>query len=155
MNIEKILVLAMLVLTTSAQLTAQQKARNAEESSVLAVVQNFFDALEKQDTAAFNKMFLPDGRNFSVRELTDSVVIRSQVSKSFRFNSAQIIKERMRSPSTEIKIDGRIAMVWAPYDLWINDVFSHCGVDVFTLIKSAGGWKIASIAYTLEKQGCK
>jgi hypothetical protein len=155
MNFVKIVLPAFFVLTASATLTAQQKAENTEGVRVLAVVQSFFDALEKQDTAALNKMFLPDARNFSVRELPDSVVIRSQASTSFRFNSAQIIRERMRSASTEVKIHGRIAMVWAPYDLWINDFFSHCGVDVFTLIKSSKGWKITSVAYTLETQRCK
>ena len=156
MNILKIFLFACLISTTSStKVTAQRQERKAEESSVLAVVQSFFDALEKQDTAAFNRMFLPDARNFSARELPDSVVIRSQASRSFRFNSTQIIRERMRTASTEIKIHGRIAMVWAPYDLWMNDIFSHCGVDVFTLIKSSEGWKIASVAYTLENQGCK
>jgi hypothetical protein len=45
--------------------------------------------------------------------------------------------------------------VWAPYDLWVNKKFSHCGVDVFTLIKTNQGWKIASLVYTVEPDACE
>ena len=127
---------------------------NMEEKAVLHVVQKFFDALEKQDTAAFRQMFLTDAHNFSVRQAEDTVIVRSQLSTSFRLDPKRIIKERMRPAGTKVMIHKQIAMVWAPYDLWVDDRFSHCGVDVFTLIKSTKGWKIASIAYTLETEGC-
>lgn len=125
-----------------------------EEKQVLRIVEDFFEALEKQDTAAFHTMFLKDARNYAVGEVSDSVVVRSQLSAGFRFNPKQIIRERMRKESTSVKIEGRIAMVWAPYDLWVNEAFSHCGVDVFTLIKTSNGWQIASISYTMEKKDC-
>lgn len=141
----------LLIAGTAVQACGQN---NTEEKKVLDFVERFFEALEKQDTAAFQQMFLKDARNFSARELRDSVVIRSQISTAVRLNPSQVIKERMRRASTEVKIHKGIAMVWAPYDLWVNDIFEHCGVDVFTLIKSSNGWKIASIAYTMEKEGC-
>ena len=61
----------------------------------------------------------------------------------------------MRAATTEVKVHGNIAMVWAPYDLWVNGAFTHCGVDVFTLIKKSSGWKIASVSYTVEHDGCQ
>ncbi|MEX2231620.1 MAG: nuclear transport factor 2 family protein [Cyclobacteriaceae bacterium] len=124
------------------------------EKQVLQLVENFFIALEKQDTTAFKNIFLKDARNYAVRDVKDSVIVRSQPSSGFRFTAGQVLKERLRKKTTIAKIEGRIAMVWAPYDLWINDTFSHCGVDVFTLIKTSEGWRIASIAYTMEKTGC-
>jgi hypothetical protein len=136
-------------------LCAESHAQNPEEKQVLEVVEAFFIALEKQDTAAFRKMFLKDARNYAVMQLEDSVVVRGQSAGGFRFNPKQILKERLRKESTSVKIEGRIAMVWAPYDLWINETFSHCGVDVFTLIKASDGWRIASISYTVEKNGCQ
>ena len=41
-----------------------------------------------------------------------------------------------------------VAMVWMPYDLYVNGAWSHCGADVFTLVKSAGRWRIASMAWS-------
>lgn len=126
-----------------------------ENENVLHLVQQFFDALEKQDTAAFQAIFLKNAHNYAVYESGDSVAVRSQLSNRFRLSPNRIIRERMRKDSTVVKIEGRIAMVWAPYDLWVNDTFSHCGIDVFTLIKTAAGWKIATISYTMEKAGCQ
>jgi hypothetical protein len=56
--------------------------------------------------------------------------------------------------SYEIKIHNNIAMVWAPYTLSLSGKFSHCGVDVFTLLKAAEGWKIVSTVYSVEPDGC-
>ena len=50
--------------------------------------------------------------------------------------------------------DGNIASVWAPYDFYLNDKFSHCGVDLFYLVKEEGTWKIAHFGYTIVKD-CK
>jgi hypothetical protein len=73
---------------------------------------------------------------------------------SFRSKPGEIIKERMRDSDVTVQVHQNIAAVWAPYDLWINDTYSHCGVDVFTLLKSSEGWKIASLSFTVEKEGC-
>jgi hypothetical protein len=126
-----------------------------KEKAVLEVVQRFFDALEKQDTASFRNMFLNGARNYAARAENDSVFVRSFLATEFHFKPGQILKERMRAAITEVKVHGNIAMVWAPYDLWVNETFSHCGVDVFTLIKTSSGWKIASVSYTVERDGCQ
>ena len=47
--------------------------------------------------------------------------------------------------------DGNIASVWAPYDFFRNGKFSHCGVDLFYLVKENGKWKIAHFGYTRNK----
>ena len=47
--------------------------------------------------------------------------------------------------------DGNIASVWAPYDFFSNGRFSHCGVDLFYLVKENKEWKIAHFGYTRNK----
>jgi hypothetical protein len=56
--------------------------------------------------------------------------------------------------SYDIKIDGPMAMVWTPYEFYVDETFSHCGVDVFLLTKQADGWKIAGIMDTRRKADC-
>jgi hypothetical protein len=53
-----------------------------------------------------------------------------------------------------IKIDGDLAFVWTPYDLYFNGKFIHCGVDAFVLLKINNQWKISSLVDTRRKQGC-
>jgi hypothetical protein len=55
----------------------------------------------------------------------------------------------------EVMVHNRIAMVWGSYNLWINDKFSHCGVDAFTLLKTEAGWKISSLSFSMETEGCQ
>ena len=54
-----------------------------------------------------------------------------------------------------IKIDGPLALVWAPYKFYFNGIFSHCGVDSFQLVKIKGEWKIQYLVDTRRKKGCE
>ncbi len=54
-----------------------------------------------------------------------------------------------------IKIDGPLAIVWAPYKFYYKNVFSHCGVDSFQLVKINGQWKIQYLIDTRKKKGCE
>jgi ketosteroid isomerase-like protein len=59
-----------------------------------------------------------------------------------------------RMTFADIKIDGDLASVWAPYKFYIDDKFSHCGVNVMQLIKTADGWKIIYLVDTRRKDNC-
>jgi hypothetical protein len=54
----------------------------------------------------------------------------------------------------KISADGPMAVVWAPYKFYRGEIFSHCGVNVFTMIKTRQGWKINAITDTRRKTGC-
>ncbi|NER12222.1 hypothetical protein GWK08_02095 [Leptobacterium flavescens] len=125
-----------------------------EKQKVLKVVDTFFKALEDQDTLAFKGVFLDDSYNFYVSERNGKINVGGRSPHKVSFNKNRVIKERLIEEKTEVMIHKRIAMVWAPYNLWINKDFSHCGVDVFTLIKKEEGWKISSLSYTVEPEGC-
>jgi len=128
-----------------------QNKHNQEEKEVLLKVQQFFDALETQDTVLFNSILLPEGQMWSISEKENSVKysmsqFRDRL-KTF-INPARVIQEKMLS--SEIKIHKQIAMAWVPYTLNISGKFSHTGVDVFTLLKTNEGWKISTIAFTMD-----
>jgi hypothetical protein len=125
-----------------------------EKREVLAVAQQFFEALEKGDTATFRSLFLEEGRNYFVQEKDTNIRAGSRSPESFKFDKDRIVRERFLQDRVEIKIHNRIAMVWGYYNLWINDKFSHCGVDAFTLLKTDKGWKISSLSYSMETEGC-
>lgn len=57
--------------------------------------------------------------------------------------------------SYEIKIDGPLAIAWTPYSFFFNDTFSHCGVNVFTMIKKNSEWRILGITDTRRREGCQ
>jgi hypothetical protein len=54
----------------------------------------------------------------------------------------------------QIKIDGPMANAWTPYKFWLNETFSHCGVNSFQLAKGRDGWKIIYLIDTRRKEEC-
>jgi len=50
-----------------------------------------------------------------------------------------------------VRVQDRVAQVWMPYDLYIGDKWSHCGVDAFTLMKSEGRWRVAALIFSIEQ----
>jgi hypothetical protein len=126
-----------------------------EKQEVMKVAHQFFEALEKQDTILFNKILMKNSYNYMVIEGKDSVRLVSRLHKNSNFKPESIIKERMREKEVIIQVHKHIATVWAPYDLWVNDKYSHCGVDAFIMLKGNTGWKIGTISFSIEKDGCK
>jgi hypothetical protein len=121
-------------------------------------VQQLFDAMASQDTLAARQTMMADGQIYAVQDKGDSVQVGRRANLQFirnLVNSERVIEERMREKQVKVELHKQLAMVWAPYDLWINKKFSHCGVDIFTLIKTNQGWKIASLVYTVEPQECE
>ena len=147
--------LLFILITLSLEAFAQKK-HTQEEKEILLKVQQFFDALEKQDTVLFKSILLMDGQTWAISEKENTVKYSMRqfrdIMKTF-INPARIIQERMLS--SEIKIHDRIAMAWVPYTLDISGKFTHCGIDIFTMLKTSEGWKIASAAYTVEPDGCE
>ena len=54
----------------------------------------------------------------------------------------------------EVQIDGNLAQVWTKYAFYLDDKFSHCGVDAFQLFKGNTGWEIFQLTDTRKKEGC-
>lgn len=125
-----------------------------EKKEVLSVAQQFFHALETGDTVAFRNLFIDDARTYYVQEKDTKTRGGSSTPKNFRYNKERIVRERFIENGVEVMVHNRIAVVWGLYNLWINDKFSHCGVDVFTLLKTEQGWKISSLSYSMESEGC-
>ena len=55
----------------------------------------------------------------------------------------------------KVEVDGDFAQVWCNYAFYLNDAFSHCGVDAFHLHREKAGWKIFHLADTRRKSNCQ
>lgn len=62
------------------------------------------------------------------------------------------LRERYWSPTVLVR--GSIAVVWAPYEFWEDGKSSHCGVDVFDLVKIDGEWRVSNSMWTVEPDAC-
>lgn len=125
------------------------------KQDVLQVAQAFMDAIGQGDTTAFRSLFLPGAMIYIVREKDGQSVTASRSPFTETFRPSTVIREEMKDTGVEVQVHRNLAQVWAPYNLWVNGTFSHCGIDVFTLIKTSRGWRIATVSYSIEKEGCE
>lgn len=130
-------------------------AQTADESDAVATVQKTFDGMNAHDAAAIRATFLPDARLYAVRP--DGAISESRTGEQFAAQIAGIKMEMIErfTAKPQVLVRGRMAQVWGQYEFLRDGKFSHCGVDSVTLFKTADGWKIATIAYTMETTGCK
>jgi len=132
---------------------AQQSATDGVKQSI----NTMFDAMRKGDSTLLKSVFAKEMVLQSVSTNKEGKAVISTDSandfaKAIGTPHAAIYDERITYG--DIKIDGDLASVWAPYKFYLGDKFSHCGVDVFSLMKTAGGWKIIYIVDTRRKDNC-
>ncbi len=120
------------------------------EDSVKQLVFELFAAMKNSDSNRLKKCFTDSA--FLQVVTTDSAgktTIRTVHSKKF-INQISALKKGSADEHATIdvvKVDREIAMVWAPYQFYFNQKFSHSGVDCFQMVRIAGIWKIQYLLY--------
>ena len=147
----RMIAIVMAVLAGAA--TAAAQSSNSEKDAVLKTVQIFFDTMAAKDVEGARAILEPQGRFHAMRMRDGKPDVRAFSNEEY-FADLQASKQKMRERiwNPEVRINGLIATVWAPYDFWIDGKQSHCGIDAFDLIKTEDGWKIAGGVYTLESK---
>ena len=116
-------------------------------AAVLAVTDSVLAAINRNDSQAIAAHMLPEAFTMSIRDST-RYTARTREQVRTRPSTGTIV-ERGFKPT--VHVSGPLAVVWLPYDIYVNGAWSHCGIDAFTLVKSAGAWKMASMAWTVEQ----
>ena len=128
----------------------------AEESAVLATVQALFDAMAARDSAAALTVLLPGAALVGTTDSPDGSEANPLSGEAFANGlAAHAIPPLERFWDATVMIRGNIAIVWTPYDFHVGENFSHCGIDAFNLVRTSEGWRIASIVWTVEREGCE
>lgn len=149
------IILTSLIIAALPASSPAQGTQAEDKTAVLAVVQRFFDTMASRDVEGARRVLMPEGHSVSVREQSGQQVSRVSTFDAYLKTLAegkQDYRERMWNP--EVRVHGPIASVWTPYDFWVDRKFSHCGIDIFDLVKTSEGWKISSVSYTVERTGC-
>ena len=140
------LIIILFVVSGFSRMTQTQSS--SDRDAVLKVVQAFFDTMTAKDIDGAREILVPQGRFHAMRTGAEPRSLSNEEYLAQLQASKQTMRERIWNP--EVRVQGPIATMWAPYDFWIDGKFSHCGVDAFDLIKTDKGWKIAGGVYTLE-----
>lgn len=125
---------------------------------VQQAIETLFNGMRKGDSALVRSAFHPKAVLHSTlkRKTGETDFVTDQLSdfiKAVATPHTEVWNEMIWS--YEIKIDGIMATAWTPYTFYLGDKLSHCGVNAFTLMRDATGWKIVSITDTRRKDNCK
>lgn len=119
----------------------------AARAGALAVADSALAAITRGDLIGFTDLMLPEAVLFpsSTRDGVTRYRVRTRYAQRTSPMGGQVTERGFRP---EVRVNGPLAMVWYPYDLYLDGRWSHCGVDVFTLLQVDGRWKIASMAWS-------
>jgi hypothetical protein len=133
--------------------SVRAQAVDSEEKAVIAVADSVLAALSSGDNATLTRLTLDSAvvGGAGLRGGVERLSLRSWRLYTNRQGPASFIE---RGFDATARVQDRVAQVWMPYDLYIRDnisEWSHCGVDVFTLMKAEGRWRVAALLYTIEQ----
>ena len=127
-------------------------AEEGDKKDILKVIDIFMTAVNSKDKSIF------DSVSYKGIQRIVTLVDQDKVTTTVYDNDTLLVglKDiedgfRERYWDAVVLTDGNIASVWAPDDFFSNGKFSHCGVDLFYLVKENKEWKIAHFGYTRNK----
>jgi len=146
------LALTLLALPLAAAIADETQDRKA----VIAVVDAFFAGMTVKDVESMRKIMTDDGILYGYRETAEGLSVFNPTHASYLDSLAareSVPIERYWDP--KVMLHDRIAAVWTPYDFYSDGVFSHCGVNIFSMLKTDDGWKITGVVFSMEPDDCE
>jgi len=129
----------------------------ATEDSVKAAVNLLFTGMIESDASLIRQSFADSAILQSIEEKGGKTLAHTESVDGFARAIAKLGKgdadERIHIDV--VRVDGPLAIVWAPYSFYYKGKFSHCGVDSFQLLLVNGAWKIQYLIDTRRKQPCE
>lgn len=128
-----------------------------QEQQVMQVIVEIFDGMRAGDSSVVKSHFYPQpSANTAFTTEAGSRELRTDDINNW-FNAIgkpheQVWDERIWN--YEVRIDGNLASVWVRYAFYLDDEFSHCGVDAFHLAHDGQRWRIFHLADTRQSQNC-
>ncbi len=128
------------------------------EDSIRTVINNLFTAMKNGDGPLLKSTFADSAiLQTIVMTKEGKTQIRNEAVAEF----ADFVSKEEKGAADEritfdvLKIDGKLAIAWTPYQFYYKGQFSHCGVNSFQLVRLEAGWKIQYLIDTRRRKGCQ
>ena len=131
---------------------------HAQSNNPKQLVFDFFEAFHEQDTVklktfATESLQLKSVSMNSEGKTTISTSAYSEFVKSIA-SIPKNVKFEEKIHEYRIEENGLLATVTTPYTFFFNGEKSHCGINVFNMVKMEGDWKIIFLMDSRTKQHC-
>jgi len=122
------------------------------------LVKDFFEAFHAQDTIQLKKYGVDSLELRSISQNAQgNTLINTSTFLEFRKGIAAIPKEAtFKEIIHEYRVEenGLLATVTTPYTFYYNEQKSHCGTNIFNLVKINEQWKILFLMDSRHKDNC-
>lgn len=150
----KVLLFLLLTSLTNVNAIGQQNL----ETDVKSTIDQLFDGMRANDSLLLREALHKDCTLQTVLNDKDGNVIIDSGDINEFIKAVGTKREGVqldeRLSGYDIKIDGDMATAWTPYSFFVNNNFSHCGVNAFTLVRQDSKWQILGIIDTRRKTNC-
>ena len=157
MNYTKYIFSFLLIITVTTNAKAQYDI-SKDSLAIHQVLSTMFDGMREGDSAKVSSVFRNDVRMYSsFKKSNGEPVLREGKLIDF-LNAVGTPHEEVWDEkifNVKIQIDAPIAQVWTDYSFYLDQKFSHCGVDAIQMIKENGNWQIISLIDTRRKEDCE
>lgn len=138
----------------TAQAGKSSGREKSDHDAVLAVVLQLFEGMRTRDEALLRGVWHRDARLLTapsqpgqeLRETSIDAFVTGVLAGSAALDEVTF--------DEEVFVDGSLAVVWAPYNLFVNGAFQHCGVDAVHLVREMQSWTIVQLVDTRTQTGC-
>jgi hypothetical protein len=140
----------LLFVTCCLALPSMDARADQDEDDVLAVADLALERITEEDFVGLTDLMIDTGVAYSASVSDGKHQVRTRTYEEQR--AAKIdadFVERGFDPT--VLVSGPIATVWYPYDFYENGQWSHCGVDIFNLVQTDNGWRIAAMLWSSEQ----
>jgi hypothetical protein len=131
-------------------------AQSDIEKGVLATVHRVFEGMRTADSAMIRSTFAAGARFASIDARATPVVVKYDSIDGWLggvANSARRWDEQVYD--VQVKVDGNMAQVWAPYTFYLDKAVRHCGINALELLHDGSAWKITQLSDTRRREGCR
>ena len=145
----------MLLMSGVIHVMAQQ---TDEKITIMEVITRLFKGMEKGDSAMVHSAFASDVTFATIfRDAKNEQHLRREdSSEDFLkdIGTSHKITWYEEAWDVTIQVDGDFAQAWCNYAFYLDNTFSHCGVDAFQFYRETLGWKIFQLVDTRRTSGC-
>ncbi|HPF61098.1 MAG TPA: hypothetical protein PLI93_03470 [Gemmatimonadales bacterium] len=129
---------------------ATAPADGSAEAEVVAVATAALTAITAGDWTRLTDLMVPESQIHVSVQRDGTWAHRMRTREAERGNTgARLLVERGWDPI--VRVAGGMAIAWVPYDIYVDGKWSHCGVDLFTMMRIGSEWKLVGLAYTVEQ----
>ncbi|NOX70368.1 MAG: hypothetical protein GXP15_14355 [Gammaproteobacteria bacterium] len=119
-----------------------------DKTDMLAVADEALERITAEDSAGLTDLMIEDAMIYVGGMHEGKYYVQTQTYADARDRAIEVdLVERGWDPT--VLVSGTIGIVWYPYDIYVDGAWSHCGVDMFNMIRTDEGWRITVLQYNL------